>query len=333
MTREHLRTRGFTLIEVMGVVALISGVFFVALSFYMDLSAASTRAAEYTRDIRRATAILDRVARDFESALLLVKPSDVDPITWPWLFVGEARIGDLGADHIKFVTRNHDPKRVESPQTNLAVVAYTVERDENNRISLYRWSSPRLPESLDTTFPRADDEGSFLMAEGLHSFGVRFVPEASESGAAGGDSREEWNSTTLVDSGTLPQAVEIELAIADGAFLEDLEPTTYKRTVLIPVRPLKMEELTDPDSLLNGGTGESGDDESGEEEEEEGGNPRGSGKPLTVKGCIDPNPDVSPTREDLEALIPLLTRGAQWKKSYYATLPPSVQAMILPKCR
>ena len=45
MTRERHDARGFTLIEVMAVVALIGGVFFVALSFYIDLSIAIIRAS------------------------------------------------------------------------------------------------------------------------------------------------------------------------------------------------------------------------------------------------------------------------------------------------
>jgi type II secretory pathway pseudopilin PulG len=57
---------GFTLIEVLAVILLITLVLGVALDFYVDLSNASTRASESTRSIRRATAILDRVAADFE---------------------------------------------------------------------------------------------------------------------------------------------------------------------------------------------------------------------------------------------------------------------------
>ena len=327
VTRQRIGTRGFTLIEVMAVVALISGVFVVALNFYIDLSSASTRASEYTRDIRRATAILDRIARDFESAILLVKLPEVDPIDHPWLFVGESRVGNLGADHIKFVTRNHDPRRVESPQTNLAVVAYTVERDENDWISLYRWSSPRLPESLDKSFPSGGAEGSFLLADGLHSFGVRFVAELNESGVEEVGSRQEWDSTTLIDSGNLPRAVEIELSIADSALLEDVEPASYKRTVLIPVRPLEMAALTDPGSSINGGSGAGDEDEPGDKDSDKKKNK--SPTAYTPKECF--RPDATPSEADLMTLLPCMLVD-EWNPSCCNGLPAGARAAILPKC-
>ena len=73
--RPHERD-GFTLIEMMAVVAMIGFVFFVALNFYTELSRATTRASDHTRDIRRASAILDRVARDIEGAFLHLDPFD-----------------------------------------------------------------------------------------------------------------------------------------------------------------------------------------------------------------------------------------------------------------
>lgn len=251
---SRVHEHGFSLIEVLAVVALISVVMFVALNFYTDLARATARASNHTHDIRRAVAIMDRVASDFESAMLVVKPAEMDPISHPWLFIGESELGGTGADHVKFVTRNHDPTRSDNPESDIAVVAYTVEQDESGLLTLYRWSSPRLPEELDRSFPLADDDRSYPMAEGLETFGIQFV------GADGGTT-SDWDSTTLEQSGTLPAAVEIQVALASPDLDEDTEPLIYQRRVLIRVPPLDFERLLDP-------TGEGGrnDDEDGEED-------------------------------------------------------------------
>jgi hypothetical protein len=253
----------------MAVCALITVVFVVALNFYTDLSRASARASNTTHDIRHAIAILDRVARDFEGATLLVKPPEMDPLEHPWLFVAESRNNSPGADHLKFVTRNHDPTRTETPATNLAVVAYVAKKNDRGQISLYRWSSPRLPESLEKDFPFVDDEGSYLVADDLSSFGVRLL-------GSGGGSGLEWDSTTTANSGDLPLAVEIQIAIADEDASEEdlsLEPSpenSYQRKVWIPVRPMEIAALTDPEAPINGGSGKEGQDDDGPEKDDKG---------------------------------------------------------------
>lgn len=338
--------RGFTLLEVMAVVALIGVVFFFALDFYADLSQASTRASEYTSELRRSTAILDRVARDFEGATLVTTPPGLDPIFHPWLFVGEARIGESGSDHIKFVTRNHDPMRSDAPQSDLAMVAYMVERDEDDRISLYRWSSPQLPESLDKTFPYFDDEGSYLVADGLSSFVVRFVDDL-------GGVRDSWDSTTLLESGQLPAAVEIELGIAsptdDDEAIE--APQTYQRRVMIPVRPLDLALLLDPEGDLTGtGTKDGAADGDDSDDSDTDGSQRfaskgrtsGSGSSgrnaskdrgrggLSVKDCVSVTycDQVPSIYSGIEGLL----RQSDWPfdPSSFANFPP---CMVNPACR
>ncbi len=338
-------TRGFTLIEVMAVVALLGVVFFFALDFYTDLSRATARASDHTRDIRRATAILDRVARDFEGATLVAKPEALDPILHPWLFVGEARLGSLGSDHIKFVTRSHDPTRTNAPESDLAVVAYTVERDESDETSLYRWSSPRLPESLEKAFPYFDDEHSFLLAEGLSSFAVRFLDDL-------GGVREEWDSTTLLDSSQLPAAVEIELAMATQSDIdgEYAEPRTYSRRVLLPVRPLDLVTLLDPEGDVTAENG-SGTGRDGDGDDSDGSNGRGKGKTsggrsrgktakndpkdkggsgFLVKDCVS----VTYCNQvpDLYSAVESLLRQSDWPfdPSAFANYPP---CMVNPACR
>jgi type II secretory pathway component PulJ len=209
MTRRAPHRGGFTLFEVVGVILVTSFVVGAATNYYIDLSRASNRAASNTRDIRRATAILDRVARDFESTLLVVKPPETDPLAHPWLFVAEAQDGESGADHIKFITRNFQPRRSEEHESDLTVVAYTVRAgEEDDTLEVFRWTDPRLPDGLDRTFPSEDDEAAVLLAEGLADFGVRFTGED-------GEEKDTWDSTMLVESSSLPASVEITVGMAD----------------------------------------------------------------------------------------------------------------------
>jgi type II secretory pathway component PulJ len=240
---------GFTLFEVLGVVFVTALVLGFATDYYIDLSRASSRASENTRDVRHAAAILDRIARDFESTLLVAKPEEVDPISHPWLFVAEVEDGDSGADHIKFVTRNFQPRRSEAHESDLTVVAYvTSPSQEDDRFDLYRWTSPQLPEDLDRSFPSPDDEASVLLAEGLTDFGVRFYDEA-------GEETDSWDSTTLTQSSTLPGSVVITVGISDsdsGTAVDSEDLTLFSRRVVLPLRPLDLVALLDPERGVGG---------------------------------------------------------------------------------
>jgi type II secretory pathway component PulJ len=213
------RSAGFTLLEVLAVVLLTGLVLGIALDFYVDLSRASNRAADHTRGVRRATAILDRMARDFESAVLVRKPDAVDPLAHPWVFLAESEYSSTGADHIKFVTRNHRPRSTASHESDLAIVSYTVRRTNDDQLELLRWSSPQLPEGLDRDFPYDSEDGSALLADGIAAFGVILIDEA-------GGQVDRWDSSQLIESSELPIAVEIEVAMAtdDGS-----EPVPYRR--------------------------------------------------------------------------------------------------------
>jgi prepilin-type N-terminal cleavage/methylation domain-containing protein len=254
------RRAGFSLIEVLAVVLLTSIVIGVALDHYVNLSRASQRATEHTRGIRRATAVLDRIARDFESTVLVAKEPEMDPLDHPWIFLGESRRSDAGADHLKFVTRGHQPRRTAAHESDLEIVAYSLRQAEEGDFELMRWSSPRLPESLDREIPSDESQGAVLLAGDVASFGVQFIDEL-------GGQTSSWDSSQLSESSELPLAVEIELALLDPEGDPDAEPQPYSRRVVLPVRPLDMQELLDPNSLVSGGTG-SGADEEGKEGED-----------------------------------------------------------------
>jgi prepilin-type N-terminal cleavage/methylation domain-containing protein len=251
------RRAGFTLLEVLAVVLLTAVVIGVALDHYVNLSRAGQRASDSTRDVRRAVAVLDAVARDLQNAVLVAKPPEADPLAHPWIFFAEAVHG-AGADHLKFVTRARRPRSAGGPESDLEVVVFAlrpaVPRDADAAgagFELMRWSSPRLPEGLDRSLPDDEDEGAQLLADGIAEFGVRFLDEAGESAPS-------WDSSQLEASGELPLAADIEVVLLDpDVDLDDpaYEPPRFHRRVLLPVRPLDFEELFDPTSLVSGGNG------------------------------------------------------------------------------
>jgi len=260
----------FTLIEVMGVILITALVMGVAASFYIDLSNQAARATENTRLVRRAAALLDRLAADLEHALLVRKPAETDPLLHPWLFVGESRYGLGGADRVMFV-RREPPRGSAGPASDLSVVAYTLERSEDAQgFDLRRWSRPDLPEALEREIPAADDPASLQVTDGIEMLTFRFLDEA-------GSWLEEWDSTQLVESSELPFAVEIALSLHDPT-AEDRDSDfaalapRYVRLVQLPMRPIDLEVLLDPEAAGAAGAGEDEDDEFGD---------------LTLADCVD----------------------------------------------
>jgi type II secretory pathway component PulJ len=322
------RTRlpgGFTLFEVLGVVFVTALVLGFATDYYIDLSRASNRASENTRDIRHATAILDRMARDFESTLLLLKPDGSDPNDHPWLFFAESRHSESGADRVKFITTNFQPRRSEEHESNLSMVAYTLSQDEEEGgYRLFRWSTPQLPESLDRSFPLEDDEGNVLFAEGLADFGLRFYGED-------GDEGDSWDSTTIAESGSLPASVEITVAMLDPDD-PDADPEAavpYSRRVRLPVRPLNIALLIDPDLATAEDGAEDGEEDG--EDDEDGQTAENSAK-LTLADCLN----VAAMTDDLSDAAPGFKEFVDasldrpWSE-VSSMLPPEANSYILPK--
>jgi type II secretory pathway component PulJ len=234
------------LIELLAVVGFTAVLLLFAVNFYIEISRASEAATNRTRDSRRAIGLLDRIARDLEAVVLLRKPDEVDPLYHPWVFLAEDHGGDEGAERLRFSTRSRVLRSTAHHESDLEVVSYALREAEEGGFELLRWSSPRLPEELDRTFPESEADGAVLFAEGLASFGVLFMDEENQW-------TSEWDSSTLVDSSELPLAAEISVAILpEGDPLEGEEPEVYQRRVLIPVRPLDLQALTGPEETESG---------------------------------------------------------------------------------
>lgn len=251
------RDPGFTLIEMLAVILLTSVVMAAALNHYVNLSRVSQHATKRTAEVRRATAILDRVSRDLQSALLEARPPGDEALGHPWIFFGEPDHSENGADRLRFMTRGRRPRPGTGHQSDFEVVTYSLRNSEEDEqaFELMRWSSPRMPEGPERDTPSDESDGALLMAEGIADFAVTFIDDF-------GETNDSWDSSLIEDSNSLPVAVDIEVALLDRDH-PDLEPLRFRRRVVLPIEPLDMEELVDPTAAVSGAPPD------GEEEEEE----------------------------------------------------------------
>ncbi|MCG8589933.1 MAG: prepilin-type N-terminal cleavage/methylation domain-containing protein [Proteobacteria bacterium] len=260
-------TAGFTLLEMLLVIFLTTLVMTSAVAFYVQIHRASERAVAQSLEGRRAAVLLDHVARDLQGAYLIKKPDEVDPADHPWVFLAERRYGD-GADRLLFASRSHVPTGEQSHASDLEMVAYVLEPDVGEGYRLVRWTSPVLPEQPSRAFPRADDRGAALLADGLSAFSVRLQSDTGEWAT-------EWDSTTLIESSELPVAAEVQLAWLPERPELGIRPRSYQRNVVLPLDAVDLKALVE-------GRAPGGD---GEEDEED-------GDCTTVQECLDQNPEI-----------------------------------------
>ncbi len=273
--RRSAHSKGFTMIELLAAMGLTLLVVTVAVTYYRQFSRSSAHATEQLREERRAASLLDRVARDLEGTILMVKPDDVDPLAFPWVFFAESRQG-AGADRLLFVSRRWTQRASDVPESDLDRIAYSLVQDADGTLTLLRWSEPGLPQSLERDIPPPDAPGNLVLARGLAGFGVRFLDD-------GGQWKSEWDSSQIVDASKLPLAAEIQVALAPSP---DAAPGTppsgpYVRHVWLPLRPLDMAFLTGQKPEPGPGTSQP-DDQSGDQ----------PGQCVTVAQCLARNPGL-----------------------------------------
>jgi hypothetical protein len=261
-----------------------------AVNFYLEITRASEAATAQTRDCRRAIALLDRIARELQGAVLVKKPAELDPLFHPWVFLAEDRGGAEGAEHLRFTTRSRILRSSALHESDLEVVSYALREADSGGLELLRWSSPRLPDELDRSFPTGED--AVVFAQDLAAFGVRFMDDTSQW-------KSEWDSSTLVDSSELPLAAEISVALlAESDPFQEEEPQIYQRQVLIPVRPLDLEALLEEASGFGPGDGEEGEEDEELSDDED---------CVTVGDCIALNPDLYEQLEEARPdLVPVI---------------------------
>ena len=264
----------------------------IVVGLYVNFSSLSTHAAETMQEQLRATAVLDRIARDLSGASLLTKPeADDDPFSHPWYFASTSQNAFGGADALKFISRSQRPKVSNYHVSDLAQIAYFTSIEEDGTTTLYRWSVPSLGSSYDPSFPVEDDPGSYVLAEGLASVLFRFRDEL-------GEWKDEWDSTQLVQSGLLPTAVEIRVRPAprdpEASDFTEEELPEFVRTVVLRQRPIDLAAMVEERlqaeaaALAEAAAGQNADDETLVDED---GNPieGGAQGEMTVAECVVAN--------------------------------------------
>ena len=251
-----LREYGFTLIEVLAAIFLTSIIIAFAVGFYINISDSSSRATKIMRDGIRATAILNRISRDLDGVALMAKPEETDPLDHPWYFVAESDFAYDGSDRIKFISRSHTPTAQSTHSSDLVQIAYQIFVEEDESLSLYRWTSPSLAEGYEPAFPRIDDERNFIVAEGLSSIAFRFLTQDEEW-------VDSWDSTQIENSGQLPRAVEVEVSLLpdghDNEEEEEQDLERYSRQLNIRTQTIDLEAMklalaeSEASSFMGGG--------------------------------------------------------------------------------
>ncbi len=304
MTRRAQRG-GFTLLEMLVVVLLSGIVLTFATNFYLDLAHASQEALHRGVGLRRATSVLDRVARDLEAATLVKKPDALDPLEHPWLFLAEGR-GRDGADRLRFQARNHRPRAGAGHESDLVEIAYFLSASETGEgFDLLRFASARPPLApLDRNFPRRDDPGVELLAAHVAHFSVRLQD-------ADGAWQSAWDSWSPAQSSSLPLAAEVRVAfLPDEQNLDQppVEPELFERPLVLALDPLDLEKAL--------GAEEGADDEEDEEDL----------ACVTVAECVARNPDAVEAYKaqfpDIEAILESIS-GQCWKE-HAASVPVAV---------
>jgi len=237
------RRGGFTLLEALFTVVLMAMVMTFVMNFYFDITHASERTTRATREIRSATAVVDRVARDLEGAYFVrPEPDAQDPLEQPWFFLAERGDAFEGAGQVRFTTLSHRVAPGRAHQSDLATISYLLEDEGDGRFALLRHVSPRIPDGIDPAFPRPDDPGVSVVADDLASFSLRFQDEA-------GVWSDEWDSSLGQGAGELPLVVEIDVALeARGDEVERAAalaggdaPAHYRRRVALLQRPIDQD--------------------------------------------------------------------------------------------
>lgn len=280
------RRAGFTLIEVLGAVLLSAIVITIVLSFQINLGSAMQNSRERLREQRQAVALLDRVARDLLGSYFIA-PSRVQTAAHksPWIFLAvqdflEEQTDPKSSNAIKFITRNYVPASFEGHSSDLAVVAYYIEPQEDRPgYKLMRWRTTHMPEDYDPSFPDPEDPRADVIGEDIAWFRILAINHT-------GGEEPSWDSRQMQGLESLPIGVKLELSVLTAAEVEaanngedfeigeyeeeeldvdvedDFEDTelgdsrrpTFSKTVMLPLRPLDwsfLEEVARSTSMAD----------------------------------------------------------------------------------
>ncbi|HEY2030753.1 MAG TPA: type II secretion system protein GspJ [Myxococcales bacterium] len=194
--------RGFTLMEVMiavAVLGMIGAITYKAFDGAYDLKSRVEKAEDRDQEVRGA---LDRIAREVSMTFLSEHYDRKRFRERPTFF--HLRDGRSEAD-LAFTSFAHERLSIDAKESDQALFAYKLERDDSGNNSLTR----RVKPVLDEDWERGGDKA--VLCENV----VRFTVEAWEPKTR--DWRAEWDSNSIqrTNSILIPPRVRISLTVKD----------------------------------------------------------------------------------------------------------------------
>ena len=99
------RGNGFTLLEMLIVIGITAMLVTAAVQAHLGIRRAQTRAAQGLHRERAAEVLLDRLERELVGTVLIVRPTEVDRLSHPYVFFGEDYFeSDADADALRSFT-------------------------------------------------------------------------------------------------------------------------------------------------------------------------------------------------------------------------------------
>ncbi len=245
---------GFTLLEMLIVVGITALLVTAAVQAHLGIRHAQERVAAGLRRERTAEVFLDRLERELNGTLLVVRPSGVDRLSHPFLFFAEDRFeSDVDTAAFRFVTRTPARAGPRALAPGLRMVTYGVFTSEDRGgLDLYRQEDP-LPGGLEKEI--ALPEGRIAL-DGVSTFQVRYLDDE-------GGWKDDWDSTDIALLDRLPTEVEVTLALDEQSPEgERVAGPDHTRVITLPVRPFDLD-------ALRGGGGASDPNSAGSDEVED----------------------------------------------------------------
>jgi len=227
------REAGFTLLEILVAVVIMSIVLTFAFQAYRGIESAYTRVGSSTSRDRAARVVLDRLERELVGTVLIERDEGADPLLHPYFFFGDGKpYAESEGDELRFVTRT--PLRPPgSLPVGLEIVTYgAVPSQTGAGLALLRQAEP-LPPQLAKDVVWTSPE---VVADNVALFLARYHSDQ-------GDATEGWDSTGVEELDQLPTELVVTVSLLepsgpDGAMVPGPE---FTRTIELPVRPFKMK--------------------------------------------------------------------------------------------
>ena len=226
---------GFTLLELLIAIGVTAMLVTAAVQAYVSISRAQERALGGQARDHTARVLLDRIERELEGSLLVVRSEEEDRLGHPYLFIGDDRVFGTGdSDALRFITLT--PARAPGAEINggIRMVSYGLQPGEGEGLDLLRVEEP-LPRGLEKRISLEDGQ---VVVEQVASFRLRYQNEDT------GEWVERWDSTDIALLDQLPEAVEISVQLYEPKEDEQPEPgLEQQRVARLRMRPFDRKQL------------------------------------------------------------------------------------------